>query len=111
MAHISAPLWLMNAISPFRAIWLANDAFRPVGGTIAPRQLGPMMRMLYLRASSRQAFSRAAPSLPTSLKPAEMMMMPRTPAFPHSVTEPKTRLAGMQMMARSTCSGTSPMVL
>ncbi len=56
-----APLWLMNPTDPGRAIVLANVAFRPLCGTITPRQFGPTIRMPPLRASANTCCSRAAP--------------------------------------------------
>ena len=47
-----------------------------------------MTRMLAARASSSSFRSRAAPSAPISLNPAEMTMAPRTPFSPHSLMIP-----------------------
>ena len=68
----------------------AKVALRPVVGFITPRQLGPMMRIRPRRASSRTCSSSSAPSGPVSLKPAEMMMAPSTPASTHSAMMPGT---------------------
>ena len=40
----SAPLWLMKATFPGRAMVEAKVAFSPVIGFITPRQLGPITR-------------------------------------------------------------------
>ena len=50
------------------------ENFKP--GTITPRQFGPTMRILPRLASAKTCCSSAAPSGPTSLKPAEMMITP-----------------------------------
>ena len=70
-----------------------------------PRQFGPTTRMPVRRASSTTRSSRAAPSSPTSLKPAEMTTAVGTPASPHSAMIPGIEAGGVTMMARSTCSG------
>jgi hypothetical protein len=48
----SAPLWLMNATFPCRAIAEAKVAFSPVAGLIAPRQFGPIILSVPRRASA-----------------------------------------------------------
>ncbi len=106
----SAPLWLMNATLPGRAIEAANVALRPVSGFITPRQLGPMMRMRALRAISSTRRSSSSPPGPSSLKPAEMMIAPLTPASAHCWSTPGTAGAGMTITARSTRSGTTAML-
>ena len=103
----SAPLWLMKPTEPGRAMVVAKVAFRPVSGLITPRQLGPITRMLAACASSSSWCSRAAPSGPISLKPAEMTMAPRTPFSPHSRMMPGMVGGGVTITARSTSSGMS----
>ena len=105
-----APLWLTSATLPGRAIVVAKVAFNPARGLITPRQLGPMMRMRPRLASSSTWRSSSAPALPASLKPAEMMIAPFTPAATHSRTTPGTVLAGVTITARSTLSGTAATV-
>ena len=65
----------------------AKVAFRPVGGFMTPRQLGPTILILPRLASSRTWRSSSAPSDPVSLKPAEMIRPrpppPRTRGSPH----------------------------
>ncbi len=97
-----APLWLRKPTLPGRAIAPANVAFRPVSGFVTPRQFGPMTRIRPRRACSRIWRSSAAPSGPISLKPAEMMMAPLTPASAHSPMMSGTVGAGVTMTARST---------
>src|SRR5581483_4941340 len=107
----NAPLWLMNATLPGRASGLANVAFNPRCGRMMPMQFGPITRSFPLRAAARTWCSSATPSGPTSLKPADRMMEPGTPAFTHSSTIPGTVLAGVAMMARSTCLRIAPMLI
>ena len=106
MAVQRAPLWLMNATFPGRAMMPAKVAFNPLCGRIRPRQFGPMIRIRYLRASSRMDRSSAAPGAPVSRKPAEMMIAPGIEARPHSAITPGTVAAGVAMTAKSIRSGT-----
>ena len=55
-------------------------------------------------ARSRTVASRAAPSIPASLKPAEMMIAARTPARAQSSMTPGTKRAGTATTARSMAS-------
>ncbi|MFA5914327.1 MAG: hypothetical protein WC830_12290 [Burkholderiales bacterium] len=103
----SAPLWLMKPTVPGRAMALAKVALRCVRGRITPRQFGPIRRILP-RACSVMRRSSSTPAAPASLKPAEMMIAPFTPAATHSPTISGTVGAGVTMTARSTGSGTSP---
>ena len=48
---------------------------------MTPRQFGPTTRIPYRRAASSTWRSSAAPSAPTSLNPAEMMITPLTPGL------------------------------
>ena len=107
MAVCRAPLWLRKATSPLWAIAPAKVALRPVGGHMMPRQLGPTMRIRAARAIPRISCSSRAPSMPVSLKPAEMMMAPRMPAAAHSRITPGTTFAGVMTTARSIRSGTA----
>ena len=95
---------------PGRAMAPAKVAFRPVIGFITPRQFGPMTRIRPRRACSRTRRSSSIPSAPVSLKPAEMMIAPRTPASTHSAIRSGTAGAGVTMTARSTRSGTAAML-
>ena len=83
----------------------------PLYGRITPRQLGPMIRIRPRRASSSTSCSSLAPSGPVSLKPAEMMIAPFTPASTHSLITAGTVGAGVTTTARSTGSGTEAMFL
>ena len=91
IAVMSAPLWPMNATRPRPASVDAKVAFKPDTGLMTPRQFGPMSRMSWARAWSTSARSSAAPSGPTSLKPAEMTMTLPIPAPPHSATRSRDR--------------------
>ena len=104
---MSAPLWLRNPTLPGRAMPEAKVALRPVIGFITPRQLGPTVRIRPCRASSRVCLSSSAPSGPVSLKPAEIMIAPPTPASTHSLMICGTVGAGAAMTASSTRAGTS----
>src|SRR5262245_59593041 len=95
----------MKATFPGAAIFLANVAFKPADGIITPRQFGPIRRISPRRASI--AFSSSLPKLPVSLKPAEMITAPGTPAAAHSPITSGTVTAGVAMIARSTAAGTS----
>ena len=64
-----------------------------------------MTRIPYLRHSSKILSSRALPSAPTSLKPAETIIMDLTPALPQSSTLSMTSSAGITITARSGFSG------
>ena len=90
MAVQIAPLWLTSATLPGRAMALAKVAFNPLIGLMTPRQLGPIIRMRPRRASSSTWRSRSAPAFPDSLKPADIMMAPFTPAATQSRTTPGT---------------------
>ncbi len=70
-----------------------------------------MIRIRPRRASSSTSCSSLAPSGPVSLKPAEMMIAPFTPASTHSLITPGTVGAGVTTTARSTGSGTDCDVL
>jgi len=107
MAEPSAPLWERKAILPDLGILSTNVALRFVLGRIMPMQLGPIMRMPYFFFISRILFSSALPSMPVSLKPADTMIAPFIPAFPHCSTISGTVFAGVAIMARSTGSGIS----
>jgi hypothetical protein len=107
MAVSRAPLWLSSATLPGRAMAPAKVALKPDGGFITPRQFGPTTRILPRLASSRTRRSSSTPSGPVSLKPAEMMMAPFTPACTHSPMISGTAGAGATMTARFTLAGTS----
>ncbi len=101
----SAPLWLMNATLPRRAILFAKVAFKPSSGIMMPRQFGPITCIWPRRA--RISSSSLIPAAPHSLKPADMITAPGTPAVSHSPTTSGTVNAGVAMTARSTAAGTS----
>ncbi len=86
----------------------AKVALTPVRGLIRPRQFGPMSRKRAGRAAAKISASSRAPSAPDSLKPAETIMAPRTPARARSLTTPGTVGAGVAITARSISSGIVP---
>ncbi len=94
----------MKPTRPGFAIPAANVAFMRSTGFMMPRQLGPTTRIPCRRAASSTRRSSSTPSGPTSLKPALMMITPRTPARPHSSTRSGAVLAGVTITARSTGS-------
>ncbi len=103
----SAPLWLRRATEPSRAIDCAKVALSLAKGLITPKQFGPTKRTLPRRASASVSCSSCAPAAPISLKPAEMMTAPPTPASPHSRMTPGTVAAGVTTTARSSLPGAS----
>ena len=103
----SAPLWLMKATFPGRAMPEAKVALRPVRGLITPRQLGPTRRMPPRATCCFTSRSSATPSGPASLNPAEMTMAPCTRLSTHSRMMAGTLGAGVTTTARSTWSGTA----
>jgi hypothetical protein len=105
----SAPLWLRNPTVPGRAMPAAKVALSFPPGAMTPRQFGPTMRIRPRRASARIWRSSSTPAAPVSLKPAEIMMAPRTPALAQSRMMPGTLAGGVTMTARSTLSGTARM--
>jgi hypothetical protein len=98
----------MNPIFPGNAKGFANVAFNPMCGNITPTQFGPMIRIFPRR--SRICLSSSAPVDPHSLKPAEMITAPLTPAAAHSPIIFGTIAAGVAITARSTFFGTSRML-
>ena len=96
----SAPLWLRNATLPGSAIFFEKVAFKPSSGIITPRQFGPSKRIFPREETI--ASSSFLPSGPHSLKPAEIMTAPLTPASAHSLTTSGTVTAGVAIIARST---------
>src|SRR5262245_23544781 len=104
-AEQNAPLWLKKATFPGLGINGAKVAFRPLTGLITPRQFGPMMRRLPRRASARIWRSRSRPTAPDSLKPADRMIAPWTPASTQSLITDGTVDAGVAMTASSTFPG------
>ena len=78
---------------------------------MTPRQLGPMIWILYFLAISLISCSRFAPSSSTSLKPAVMIMTPLIFFFPHSSKTEATRVFLITITAKSICFGTSKTVL
>ncbi len=68
------------------------------------------MRMPAFVASARTWRSSSTPAGPISLKPAEMIIAPFTPALPQSCTMPGTVGGGVMMTARSGFAGTAVML-
>ena len=101
-----APLWLMKATLPGRAMLLAKVAFSPSTGFMTPRQLGPMMRMRPPMVCMISVSS-SAPLAPVSLKPAEMTMPPGIPSSTLSLSRAGTPSAGVHSTTRSGTSGSS----
>jgi hypothetical protein len=110
MAVSSAPLWLRNATLPLLAIPEAKVALSPETGFITPRQFGPITRIFPRRAAASTCRSSSTPAGPISLNPAEMMMAPFTPTSTQSLMTPTTFAAGVTTTARSTFSGTAPIL-
>ena len=80
----SAPLWLMKATLPGRAIELAKVAFSPDTGFITPRQLGPIRRIRPWIVCMISASS-WLPCSPVSLKPGgDERCPPARPVSTHS---------------------------
>ncbi len=102
-----SPLWLRKPTEPVRAMPEAKVAFTPEGGTITPRQLGPMIRIPALRAFSSNCFSSSLPSSPASLNPAEITTAALMPTCPHSSIRPGMNFEGVTRTARSTSAGMS----
>ena len=97
----------MKATLPGFGTLSKNVALRLVLGLIIPIQFGPIILMLYCLANSIIFSSKAFPSAPISLKPAETIIAPFIPAFPHSSTTPGTVDAGVAIIAKSHDSGTA----
>ncbi len=97
---------------PRRGTTVAKVAWsRTVGSVLMiPRQFGPTTRTPQDRAIRRTSASRAAPSAPCSLNPAERITTPYTCLRPHSSTTAATASAGTAMMARSMSSAMSRML-
>ncbi len=87
----------------------AKVAFIETAGSVlsTPMQLGPTMRIPYLRTTAISRRSRSTPSPPTSRNPAEITTNPATPAAPHSSATAITCSFGTTIIASSTGSGTS----
>ncbi len=77
---------------------------------ITPMQLGPIIRIPCPSTTSISRCSSDTPSPPTSRKPAVITMTPFTPTSPHASTAATAWSRGTTITARSTASGTSPMV-
>ena len=108
IASPSAPLCDENAMLPASGSVVAENVpcSRNAGSLlITPMQFGPIIRMPYRRTMSRTSASNTAPSSPTSLNPAVMTTMPRTPLRPQDSTCEATKRRGTAMIARSTSSG------
>ena len=106
-ATIIAPLWEINAIFPFGGIICANEEFNGVWESVIPKLFGPIIFMPYSLLSATNSSSNFAPSSPISLKPALITTMFSTPASPQSFIDSFTKAAGMDMITKSTFSGTS----
>ena len=81
-------------------------AFRLTAELYIPMQLGPMMRMLPLRAISSIRRSISLPSGPVSPKPVETTIPVFTSFSTHCSMMGRMCLGAMAMMARSTSPGT-----
>ena len=101
MAVHSAPDWEMTEMLPGGGICLANEAFIRWWVLIRPRQLGPSMRTPPRRQSAAISCSSAAPSAPTSLKPAVMTTMALAPASIELTTAWRTSAVGTAITLRS----------
>ena len=77
---------------------------------MTPRQFGPTMRIWPRRASARTCRSSSSPAAPVSLKPAEMMTAPGTPAWTQSRMIPGMLGGGVTTTTRSTLPGTARML-
>ena len=107
MAVQSAPDWEKKPISPTGGMPAAKVAFRRLLVSMIPRQLGPTTRMPSSRTRARRAFSRSAPSPPTSLKPAEITMAYRMPLAAQASRVGRHALGGITRTARSASPGRS----
>ena len=107
MAVQRAPDWEKNPISPTGGIPAAKVAFRQLLVSITPRQFGPTTRIPSSRTRVRRAFSSAAPSPPTSLKPAEITMAYRMPLAAQASSAGRHALGGITRTARSASGGRS----
>ena len=107
-----APLWERKEMCPRRGVVGANVASIWTSGwvLITPMQFGPTRTIPYRFTSSTRRFSRSAPTPPISRNPAVITTRPRTPFFPHASTASRAASAGTVTIARSTGSGTSPML-
>ena len=107
IASPSAPLWDRKPMRPGTGRAAAKEALRRTSGSvlIRPMQLGPTMRMPYLRTSRKRRFSSCAPSAPASRKPAVITTSPRTFFRPQERTTSRTCSLGTTITARSTGSG------
>ena len=101
-----APLWLMKATLPGRAMVCAKVAFSPRTGFITPRQLGPIRRILP-RMICEIWLSNSLPCSPCSLNPAEITMPAGMPTSTDSASTSGTVSAGVVTTTRSTLSGRS----
>ncbi len=97
---------------PRRGTTLAKVACKRTSGSVLmiPRQFGPTTRTPQERATRSTSASRAVPSAPSSLNPAERITTPYTCLRPHSSTTAATESAGTAITARSTSSGMSRML-
>ena len=102
-----APLWEINETFPGFGILAEKEAFKDTfsDGLITPRQLGPTTLTPALAHKALIFFSIAAPSPPTSLKPAETITIPLIPFAIQSLTACKAAFGGRIIIARSMGSG------
>ena len=103
----SAPLCDANEIDPGGNARGAKVALSRGRAAERPRQFGPIIRAPWARTVARSSASRAAPSGPTSAKPAEMTQSARVPRSSARSAPSRTTSAGRQTTARSTVSGRS----
>jgi hypothetical protein len=109
IASPRAPDCDAKATEPSGGGRLAKDALSETAGSvwIRPMQFGPTIRIPLPRRTSRIFASSAAPSAFTSLKPAVMVTIARTPLRAASSTAGRTRSRGTVSTARSTGPGTA----
>ena len=102
-----APLWEANDMGPRFGVASPKLAFRSENVLIKPKQLGPIIRILFFFAMSKISFSICLPSEPISEKPAVIITTDLTPALPQSEIASLTNFGGIQITAISTGFGTS----
>ena len=102
-----APLWEIKEIFPASGMRLEKLPLRETSpeGLMTPRQLGPTSLISASLHNLWISFSISYPSPPTSLNPAETMIIPLTPLVMQSFTAWSASLGGRITMARSMGSG------
>ncbi len=69
-----APDWEIKPTGPRNGVLDANDALMGVKVLIMPKQLGPSRPMSFFLHTLTNSRSKRAPSIPISLKPADITM-------------------------------------